>query len=75
MSLPSTQKQWLIQGTDKGFDGLLYQDAPVPAVGDNEVLVRLRGASLNYRDLIIPQVITDFSFASSPLYPALHANF
>ncbi|AEO67617.1 uncharacterized protein THITE_2116495 [Thermothielavioides terrestris NRRL 8126] len=55
MSLPSTQKQWLIQGTDKGFDGLLYQDAPVPAVGDNEVLVRLRGASLNYRDLIIPQ--------------------
>lgn len=55
-SLPTTQKQWLAQGTDKDFDGLVYQDAPVPKVGDNDVLVRLRGASLNYRDLIIPKV-------------------
>jgi NADPH:quinone reductase-like Zn-dependent oxidoreductase len=55
MSLPTTQKQWLVQGSDKGFDGLVYQDAPVPSVGDNDILVRLRGASLNYRDLIIPR--------------------
>ncbi|KAK4234778.1 putative zinc-type alcohol dehydrogenase-like protein yoga [Achaetomium macrosporum] len=52
---PIIQKQWLVQGTDKGFDGLVYQDAPVPKVGDNDVLVKLRGASLNYRDLIIPR--------------------
>ncbi|KAK4196118.1 hypothetical protein QBC40DRAFT_314252 [Triangularia verruculosa] len=55
MSLPKTQKQWLIEGTGKGFDGLVYREAEVPTPGDHEVLVHLRGASLNYRDLIIPQ--------------------
>lgn len=55
MSLPTTQKQWLITGTGTGFETLVYQDAPVPQVGETDVLVKLRGASLNYRDLIIPQ--------------------
>jgi NADPH:quinone reductase and related Zn-dependent oxidoreductases len=55
MALPTTQKQWLIQGTGKGFETLVYQDAPVPQPGDNDVLVKLQGASINYRDLIIPQ--------------------
>ncbi|KAK4152184.1 putative zinc-type alcohol dehydrogenase-like protein yoga [Chaetomidium leptoderma] len=55
MSLPTSQKQWLIQGTGKGFDNLVFQDAPVPKVGDNDVLVKLHGASINYRDLLIPQ--------------------
>jgi NADPH:quinone reductase-like Zn-dependent oxidoreductase len=63
MSIPKSQKQWLVQGTDKGIDGLIPQDnVPIPDVGDNEVLVRLRGASLNYRDLIIPRAcIAPFS--------------
>lgn len=56
MALPTTQKQWVIQGADKGFDGVTYQEGPVPQVGENDVLVRMRGASLNFRDLIIPQV-------------------
>ncbi|KAK4243657.1 putative zinc-type alcohol dehydrogenase-like protein yoga [Corynascus novoguineensis] len=55
MSLPTTQKQWLIQGTGNGFETLVYQDAPIPKIGENAVLVKLRGASLNYRDLIMPQ--------------------
>lgn len=56
MSIPQSQKQWLVQGKDKGIDGLVKQDnVPIPEVGENEVLVRLRGASLNYRDLIIPR--------------------
>ncbi|KAK4119768.1 alcohol dehydrogenase-like protein [Parathielavia appendiculata] len=55
MSLPTKQKQWLVAGTDKGFNGLFFQDAAVPKPGDNEVLVRLHGASLNYRDLLIPR--------------------
>lgn len=53
---PTTQKQWSISGTDKGFDGLQFIDAEVPKCGENEVLVQMRGASLNYRDLIIPKV-------------------
>lgn len=51
---PSSQKQWSVSGTDKGFDGLEFKDAAVPKAGENEVLVKLHGASLNYRDLIIP---------------------
>lgn len=57
--IPKTQKQWVVLSTDKGFDGMvLKQSSPVPQVGDNEVLVKLRGASLNFRDLIIPRVST-----------------
>ncbi|KAH7029142.1 zinc-binding oxidoreductase [Microdochium trichocladiopsis] len=52
---PSTMKQWTITSTEKGFDGLQYTDAKVPEIGDNEVLVKLHAASLNFRDLAIPQ--------------------
>jgi NADPH:quinone reductase-like Zn-dependent oxidoreductase len=56
MSIPSTQKQWTVEGYD-GFDNLkLNEQAPVPEVGEHEVLVRFHAASLNYRDLIIPKV-------------------
>lgn len=52
---PSTQKQWSVQDLKHDFDGLKYSDAAVPKVGDNDVLVKLHAASLNYRDLIIPK--------------------
>ncbi|PSR92362.1 hypothetical protein BD289DRAFT_364697 [Coniella lustricola] len=52
---PSTMKQWTITSTEKDFDGLEYGDVSVPKVGDNDVLVKINGASLNYRDLIIPK--------------------
>ncbi|KAI1385917.1 NAD(P)-binding protein [Hypoxylon trugodes] len=57
---PSTTKQWTVAGTDQGFDGLDFVDAPIPKVGENEVLVRLHAASLNYRDLIIPKGLYPF---------------
>ncbi|KAI1493804.1 putative zinc-containing alcohol dehydrogenase [Biscogniauxia mediterranea] len=57
---PATQKQWTVTGTDKKFDGLVYGEAPVPTPGENEVLVKLQGASLNYRDLIIPRGLYPF---------------
>ena len=38
--MPSTQKQWTVAELN-GFDGLkLATDAPVPQVGENEVLVK-----------------------------------
>ncbi|OOQ84872.1 Zinc-type alcohol dehydrogenase-like protein [Penicillium brasilianum] len=46
-----TMKQWVVEGKDRGFDGLVYQDAPVPEVGESEVLVKFQAVSLNYRDL------------------------
>ncbi|KAK3314310.1 hypothetical protein B0H66DRAFT_375960 [Apodospora peruviana] len=55
-SIPSTQKQWIVETTEKKFDGLvLHENAPVPKLGDNDVLVKLHAASLNFRDLIIPR--------------------
>lgn len=53
---PSTMKQWTITGTDKDFNGLEFGEVQVPRVGDNDVLVKIQGVSLNYRDLIIPKV-------------------
>jgi NADPH:quinone reductase-like Zn-dependent oxidoreductase len=48
-------KQWVVQDKEHDLDGLIYKDAEVPEVGENEVLVKLQAASLNYRDLIIPK--------------------
>ncbi|KAI1175267.1 hypothetical protein F4777DRAFT_335360 [Nemania sp. FL0916] len=55
-SIPSTQKQWTVTGTGKAFETLtLDPSAAVPVAGAHEVLVRMRAASLNFRDLIIPR--------------------
>ncbi|KAJ5227664.1 zinc-type alcohol dehydrogenase-like protein [Penicillium chrysogenum] len=48
-------KQWLVTSKDKGFDGLSFSEAPMPKVGENEVLVKFHAASLNFRDLVIPK--------------------
>lgn len=54
-SIPKTNKAWTVEGKN-GFDSLkLNTDAPVPEPSDYEVLVKFHAASLNYRDLIIPQ--------------------
>ncbi|KAJ3561597.1 hypothetical protein NPX13_g8884 [Xylaria arbuscula] len=55
MSIPSSQKQWVVTGPGKGLDTLQYGDGEVPKVGENDVLVKFHAASLNYRDLIIPR--------------------
>src|SRR5947208_1138540 len=44
-------KCYELQGPS-GIDGLALVDKPVPEPGENEVLVRLKAATLNYRDLL-----------------------
>ena len=40
-AVPLTTKQWSVLGQE-GLDSLVYTDAPVPALRDNEVLVQRR---------------------------------
>lgn len=55
-SIPKTAAAWTVSVADD-FSGLKFnKDTPVPALSDNDVLVRLYAASLNYRDLIIAKV-------------------
>jgi NADPH:quinone reductase-like Zn-dependent oxidoreductase len=55
---PSTTKQWTVEGKN-GFDGLKFHEkAPIPSLGEKDVLVHFYAASLNYRDLAIPKVIS-----------------
>ncbi len=50
-----TNKQWRLNGFS-GFDSIVLKDGSVPPVGDTDVLVRWKYASLNYRDLVISKV-------------------
>ncbi|KAI1034997.1 hypothetical protein LB503_011627 [Fusarium chuoi] len=55
MSLPKTTKGWAVVGQGS-FDNLKFDtQQPLPELSDNEVLVRLHAASLNFRDIMIAQ--------------------
>ncbi|KAF2188126.1 alcohol dehydrogenase [Zopfia rhizophila CBS 207.26] len=52
---PTTTQQWTIEGKN-GFESLKFNEkAPIPKLGDRDVLVKIHAVSLNYRDLIIPK--------------------
>lgn len=42
-----------VAASGRGLDGLAIVEQPVPAPGPGEILIRLRAATLNYRDLAI----------------------
>ena len=53
---PTTTAQWVVSSKD-GFDKMkLEKDVKIPQLGEHEVLLEVDAVSLNYRDLIIPQV-------------------
>ncbi|WYZ39754.1 hypothetical protein EsH8_IV_000095 [Colletotrichum jinshuiense] len=51
-AIPKTVKQWSVIGQD-GFDSLKFTEQEVPEIGDNQALVKLQGAALNFRDTAI----------------------
>jgi hypothetical protein len=54
--MPSTQKQWTVAELN-GFDGLkLATDAPVPQVGENDVLVKCK--FLDLIDVLYPRKLS-----------------
>ncbi|KAI9738308.1 MAG: hypothetical protein M1834_008806 [Cirrosporium novae-zelandiae] len=59
--MTTTTRGWRVQGIGKGFDALTWSDdLKLPELAPNDVLVKFRAASLNYRDLIIPKGMYPF---------------
>lgn len=56
MAAFKTTASWVLND-QKGVDGLQYVELlELPQVGENDVLVKIHAASLNYRDLAISRV-------------------
>jgi NADPH:quinone reductase-like Zn-dependent oxidoreductase len=54
--LPTTTSRWTLKAQD-GLGSLTYEEnAVVPDLGSEDVLVELHAASLNYRELVITKV-------------------
>ncbi|RYO74021.1 hypothetical protein DL766_007333 [Monosporascus sp. MC13-8B] len=53
--IPKTTKQWNVTGPLNGLGSLRCTKQAIPELSDNQVLVRIQGASINYRDVIILQ--------------------
>ncbi|GFF23819.1 zinc-type alcohol dehydrogenase-like protein C1773.06c [Aspergillus udagawae] len=67
--MASKMMQWSVDTPNQDFGGMSYAEAPVPSVGENEVLVKFQAASLNFRDLAIAK--GTFPFAHKyPIVPA-----
>jgi len=47
-------KAFVIKAGSTSFDGLVQSELPKPAPGAGEILVEMRAASLNFRDLLVP---------------------
>ncbi|KAJ4211130.1 hypothetical protein NW759_012881 [Fusarium solani] len=64
--IPQTVQQWNVTAQDgkDGFNALQFSEQPLAELGDNQVLVKIQGASLNYRDLIIP--LGHYPFPATP---------
>jgi NADPH:quinone reductase-like Zn-dependent oxidoreductase len=56
---PTTTKNWVITGTDKDFDGLELQDAQIPKLSENEILVLSSVRWQRMTRWFVPQVEID----------------
>lgn len=56
MSTPQHTKAWVLN-SQKGAESLeLKEQLPIPPLKDDEILVKLQGASLNHREIMIAKV-------------------
>lgn len=47
-------KAYIIKAGSTSFDGIVPAERPKPVAGPGEILVEMRAASINFRDLVIP---------------------
>ncbi|KAK6069827.1 zinc-binding dehydrogenase [Seiridium cupressi] len=50
---PTSSKQWIVTGADKGSEGLVCEDVQIPSLDETDVLVKIYATSLKYRDVVI----------------------
>ena len=67
MSTPTSSPAWIVKDNKSGFAALSQETVPVPSIAPHEVLVEMKAASLNFRDLAIPNGLYPFRTPSS--YP------
>lgn len=46
-------RRWILKAGTTDLEGLVLEDAPMPEPGPNEVRIRVRAVSLNYRDQLV----------------------
>ena len=51
--IPKSTAQWVIHQLEVGHDGLELEMKEIPSLGPHDVLVWMKAASLNFRDLVI----------------------
>lgn len=57
MALPTTTDEWVLESpSGLTFALQLKKSVPIPALGDEDVLLEIKAVSLNYRDLAIAKV-------------------
>lgn len=55
--MATSAQAWTIQSQAEDLSGLILKDIVIPQdIGEHEVLVEMRAASLNYRELVIVKV-------------------
>jgi NADPH:quinone reductase-like Zn-dependent oxidoreductase len=68
MSTPRTTKAWTVEGHGSFHCLKFDKERILPELSDNEVLVKLHAASLNYRDIMIPLVTMASCTSSAVTY-------
>ncbi|KAE9380804.1 putative alcohol dehydrogenase [Stipitochalara longipes BDJ] len=53
-AVSKTAKQWNVTGFE-GPESLVFSEQPVPDIGDTQVLVKIQGAAINFRDILVPE--------------------
>ncbi|KAG9258921.1 uncharacterized protein F5Z01DRAFT_684923 [Emericellopsis atlantica] len=52
--MASTRRAWVVDNQTEVLSGLVLKDLPLPeSIGQNEVLVEIKAASINYRDVVM----------------------
>lgn len=64
--MPSTMKQWTVADTN-GFDGLkLATDAPIPQIGEKDVLVKCKSYYMSTQNTQEPKSDANNSQSTAP---------